>query len=252
MKKITLIALSACVVGAANASVTLYSTSFENSEPEAWVGGQTLISKPGWFSTTAGTNNVVNTFMPHTGIQSSTMISSSVAATGRWTWKDVNAAWLARPSSEKAVLSCAWFKFDASNTTDHQYGLDAYTFEVQQLGQIVISGGTNTVWVNGADTGFGVVKTDWNLLAILTDFTSNNAHFYANNVYLGFASMGANTGNFGDCDLYNQSVTGVASTVNRSVYVDDYKVVTAVPEPGSMIALGAGALALVARRRRKA
>jgi hypothetical protein len=212
-----------------------YSTSFENFN----VGG--IAGQNGWSASSSATYQVVNT---------SDMVS--VARTGnqsvRWSGTAGTWAWIEYdPVAMGAVQTSVWVHI-ASGDSTRRFGMQAWgtnlgynpAITVRPDGQIWAQTTTATQVFTGSTLANPLGR--WIELMLNVDTVTGAVSASADGQGFVLPNLtGSGTRSILDVDLY---ATG---TGGATAYFDDY---AAVPEPATMLALAAGAGALVARRRR--
>jgi hypothetical protein len=214
-----------------------YSTSFEEFAPGN-VGGQ-----QGWSTSSSATYQVINTAtsggFARTGVQSVRWSGTS----GTWAWAEFS------PLAQGTVNTSVYL-YMAEGIETRRFGLQAWgvnlgynpAITVRPDGQIF----AQTASTTQAFTGFTVSNplNRWMEIALNVDTVSGSVTGVVDGIVINMLGLtGAGVREIRDVDLY---ATGSGAA---TAYFDDY---SAVPEPGTMLALAAGAGFLAARRRRKA
>jgi|GEM_PF-5712928 len=253
MKKLILMATAVAAVSA-NAAVTIYdSNGFEAPTFTGSAAGTNLSGQDGWTGAAAGTTNgrvfagANLGVSPFAGNQM-VRIQATNAGSSRFAWRDISAgvsSALLSPSTAAIRMST---KFNLGATTVSGIsGILAYDLTGSDLiaglyadtdGNIILDAGDG---INGLVFS-GFTEGVWHDLEMTLDYNLGIFSARIDGFYLGGYAL---TNTVADFDFYTQA--DAAGSVNG--YFDDFKV-TGVPEPGTMLAIGAG-LAAMARRRRK-
>ncbi len=230
------------VLGAAVASQAqvLYSTGFESFANGALSGQGGWLTDPGY--------DVVNNFA-RTGSKS-VRFDTGPAAGSNWGWWDP-LTYNPVTNANKILKSTIWIHYNEDNSVaDSFFGLDMYSPAVTRvaLAQISSAGLVQGSVAAGSITTFAGLtanKNQWNRLDVTLNYNS------------GLMSVALN----GTTSATTLSLASVATTVIDDVdlvsratgfevgHFDDLSI-QAVPEPGTMAALGLGAAALLRRRKK--
>ena len=234
MKRLIL-GVGTLALSAVGFSQVLFSAGFEAGEGYSLgnISGQN-----GWVANDATAANVINT--------NAASGSQSLQVTGNsWWWPTISY----NPTTNvNKILRVQWSMFVPSGQSA---GIDIYTVDVERVGamRVLTNGNVGFIhFVGGTtqttvDTGVAAAANTWNTFRMDLDFTAGTWQGRLNGVQVGPTAT-IRTGI--NAVIADADIQGVSTTA--SVF-DDYSV-EAVPEPGTMIALAGGALALLRRRRK--
>ena len=248
MKRTLFAVLAVASVGAQ--AVSLYSTSFE----EFTAGSNVFSSMAPWTGTTSawttqnGGGSRPAAFSGNNLLDAPARVGANL---GRWAWVDVSSAWAARPSGQNVAVGSTMMYLPGTATQSVQYGLQMYDNVGGYVAGMMFDVANNLVigddGINVQVLGAGIARDRWVQMEMVADYDVDTITFRVDGVNIGGFAYGSALPDLGDFDLVNFAVN---STAVNTAYFDDFGV-KAVPEPASMAALGAGALALIRRRRSK-
>lgn len=254
--RMLVVALGAAIVGVASAQT--YSTGFEGPT----FGPGTVAGQDGWVLGTTGTNvGTIVTAPVLTGQQ-----ALQIGQQGGIAARDFGSTSLAGKILTIGADVRIGTESAAIDSTD--FGIGIYTPTSLTVGQLFagarLSAADQTVILSGKLTSNGALFTStsaqtinlgtWYRLELVVDYTKA-----ANNVSVRFGQSGGALNTLGITQTVDTSVFPnfryAGTTINfagaSSGAYDNFSV-QAVPEPGTMAALGLGAMALIRRRRNRA
>ncbi len=274
--KITLVFASLAMVGASYSQV-LYQTGFE-APFSAGTNGSNINGQQTWtgFGTSANLKVAANGQVIAGGVtaaagtQMLALTTPTSSSNSGWAGKDITAAWAGRTAGNNNFHTSMQVFVPTGNVRSTIFGIQIYNTALKVIGEWYLrprdSSGNfyfqfdtidaaQTALVDGFAYNLNPsLKGKWNTIDLYLNQDTLKMSCYMNGSSLGTANvdpvLGITPLQFTLATAQNAGTTQVGTTApNAYVYMDNY-LAEAVPEPGSLIAIGAALTALIARRRK--
>jgi hypothetical protein len=248
----SLILLCFCAVGALAQAQVVYSTGFE--EP-TFTTGTTITGKDGWINHFSGPNDagLAQTGIVFAGSQSAqytTQVGASASAFGGFASGTVRIFNV----STAPIYELSWaMRLGQQGRRSQFWGMGEFLSPTQSrallglndTGRVVYGANPTALTVVGSPLAFDT----WHTFKMSFNVVTGQVSTTVNGINQGtFAAAPGGPTLFSAASMFRY---GTLNDRNDTTYFDSVQL-QGVPEPASMIALAAGAGALIARRRRKA